>query len=80
MTALMITTEPNEMTIDNLTYMFTRSRIDYSVFKYEKGEMTVFKRNNMRRSLSSITYFNNGKDYLGRSMPKFLKEFLELTK
>ena len=76
MTALLITTEAAENTIDGLAYNFTRSDIDYTIM-IEKDCVTVWKNNN-QRGLRSVNCFWNGLDDKGRPMAKFLKQALQM--
>lgn len=76
MTALLITTEAAENTIDGLAYNFTRSNIDYTIM-IEKDCVTVCKRNNQRGSFN-MNCFWNGLDDKGRPMAKFLQQALQM--
>ena len=73
---LMITTQPNENTVDGVSYHFTRNNIDYSVFRAADC-VTVWKTNRQRGSISNDCFWN-GLNNQGRPMANFLKQAIQL--
>ena len=76
MSTLKIRTEKNENTKDNLSYHFTRSGIDYSVF-FKVDCVDVWKTNKIRGTISNDRFWN-GINNQGKPMAKFLKMAIEL--
>jgi hypothetical protein len=78
MANLQITTSTNNDTVDGMSYHFSRSNIEYSIFLLEDC-IQVFKTNKQRRS-SSCDCFWNGINNQGKEMAKFLKEAVDFIK
>ena len=76
MKALLISTKINEACTGGISYHFSRSNIDYSIFK-KADCVEVWKTNNQRGSISNDCFWN-GINNQGKPMAKFLTQALEM--
>jgi hypothetical protein len=62
----------------NIVYTFTRAKIDYTVVPQEKGQFSVYKRNNQRGGRLAVDCYVNGVNAEGKKVPKFIIPIFEL--
>ena len=73
MKTLQITAEETTAnTVNGMSYSFTRSNIDYTIF-IKKDCIDVWKENKQRRSISNDCFWN-GVNNQGRPMAKFMQD------
>ncbi len=68
--------ETTANTVNGMSYHFSRSNIDYTIF-VKRDCVDVWKQNNQRRSISTDCFWN-GVNNQGRPMAQFLKTAMNL--